>query len=268
MKPIKTGFINFGLVKIPVKIYNAIDQRKLRFFFLRKEDLCPIQYVRVCVKTGEKVSFGDIVRGYEYKEGKYVALTDEDLEKANIYRSRAIEVMNFSREGEINPKYMEKPYFLEPEEESRKSYALLREALKRSKRVGVVKYVVRTREHLGILKAEDNILFLNQLRFEGEIKKGEDLILPQSEEITLKELDTALKIIDNLTIPFQPELYEDTYTDDILNLIEEKVQGRLPEPKGELPPPTPKEEVEGELEKSLDMAINKTGVFSSFKKGK
>lgn len=268
MKPIKIGFIDFGLVRIPVKIYNATDQKKLRFFFLRKKDLCPIQYVRVCAKTGEEVAFSDIVRGYEYKEGKYVTVTDDDLERANVYRTRAIEVMNFVKEEEINPKYLEKPYFLEPEEGSRKSYALLREALKRSEKVGVVKFVIRTREHLGILKAEDNVIFLNQMRFDWEIKKQKELNLPKSEEITLKELDTALRLVDSLTIPFRPELYEDTYTDDLLNLIEEKAQDRLPPPKGELPAPTPEQEIESELEKSLDMAIKKTGIFSSLKKEK
>ncbi|HQP91424.1 MAG TPA: Ku protein, partial [Candidatus Omnitrophota bacterium] len=124
MRSLWSGMISFGLVNIPVKLYTAVKSRQYEMNLLRKDDLCPIQYKRVCRKTGEEVPYQDIVKGYEYEKGDYVVLDDEDFEKAATKKTYSIDIDAFVDEKEVDPKYFEKPYYLEPDKRSRRSYAL------------------------------------------------------------------------------------------------------------------------------------------------
>lgn len=226
MKFLWEGAISFGLILIPVKMYKATEDRKPDFHLVRGKDLCPIQYARVCKLTGEEVPFNDIAKSYEYQKGDFVILHDEDFKKAYKKRTETIEIVEFINLDEIDSKYFEQPYYLEPEKGASKVYALLREALKRSKKIGIAKYVLHNLEHIGALKVEGDVIILNQIRFESELRQTKDLEIPANQKFSDKELDIAIMLIDQLTFPFKPEDFKDTYAEDIKKLINQKVKTR------------------------------------------
>jgi DNA end-binding protein Ku len=234
MRAIWTGSIGFGLVNIPVRLYSATANTGLSFDLLTK-DMCPIRYARVCRTNGREVPFEDIVKGYEYQKGDYIILSEEDFKKANAKKSKTIEIVDFAKESEIDTVFYEKPYYLEPDKNAQKPYALLREAIRKSKKVAIAKFVIRNREHLAVVKPYENVLVLNQLRFADEIRGGEDLKLPAKGDVKDKEIDMALNLIDQLTTKFDPHKYKDTYTEELKEIIAEKAKGKTPKQKGKAP---------------------------------
>lgn len=257
MRSIWSGAISFGLIHIPVKLYSAVIESSLDFDMLRKGDLCPIRYARICRDTGEEVPWQDIVKGYEYKKGDYVILEDEDFKRANVAKTQTIDVVDFVNAGEVDSVYLEKPYYLEPVKEARKAYALLREALKKTGRAGLALFVLRNRQHLALLKPEGDLLILNQMRFVSEIRRPEGLNLPHEAEANKKELDMAIRLIDELSEPFRPERFHDTYREELERVIEEKALGRTPETRGEAPVPTAVPDLMAKLRESLETAKKK-----------
>lgn len=252
MRAIWSGAISFGLVNIPVKLYSAAGDSNLDFDMLAKQDLSPIKYVRVATSDGREVPYKDIVKGYEIEKGKYVVLTDKDFEKANAQKTKSIEILNFVQEEEINPIYFDKPYYLEPDKTAAKPYALLREALKKSGRVGIATYVLRNREHLAVLKATEDVIILNQMRYHADVRDPAELKLPDEKAISSKEVDMAIKLIDQLTEKFAPEQYKDTYIDELKKMIEAKAEGKTIEVKGEAPQPTKVKDLMDVLKASLE----------------
>ncbi len=226
MRAIWSGAISFGLILIPVKVYTAVEESSLDLDMLRKGDLCPIRYSRVCRDTGKEVAYGDIVKGYQYKKGDYVVLEDEDFKRASVRKTQTIDIIEFADLREIDAKLLAKPYYLEPTKQARKAYALLREALKKTGKVAVGKFVLRNREHLIILKPENDLIVLEEMRFAYEIKKPNGLDLPAREEASDREVEIAIKLIDQLTEPFRAEQFHDTYREELERVIEEKAQGR------------------------------------------
>ena len=257
MQSIWSGAISFGLIHIPVKLYTAVTENNLDFTMLRKQDLCPIGYARVCRDTGEEVPWEDIVKGYEYKKGDYVVLEDEDFKRANVAKTQTIDVIEFVNATEVDSIYLEKPYYLEPVKEAGKAYVLLREALKKTGKAAVVLFVLRNRQHLALMKPEGDLLILNQMRFASEIRKPDGLTLPAEAEASQKELDMAIRLIDELSEPFRPEEFHDTYREELERVIEEKTQGRTPEPRGEAPVPTAVPDLMAKLRESLEAAKRK-----------
>jgi DNA end-binding protein Ku len=257
VRSIWSGAISFGLIHIPVKLYSAVAESSLDLDMLRKQDLCPIRYARVCRNTGEEVPWEDIVKGYEYRKGDYVILEDEDFKRANVAKTQTIDVIDFVDAGEVDSVYLEKPYYLEPVKEARKAYALLREALKKTGKAGLALFVLRNRQHLALLKPEGDLLILNQMRFASEIRKPEGLNLPAETEANRKELDMAIKLIDQLSEPFRPEQFHDTYREELERVIEEKAQGKIPESRGEAPLPTAVPDLMAKLRESLEAAKKK-----------
>jgi len=254
MRPIWSGAVSFGLVNIPVKLYSAIEsENKINFDLLRKEDLSPIKYQRVAKRDGREVPYEDIVKGYEYQKGAYVVVSDEEFEKINITRAKTINVVGFVDETEIGLTFYEKPYFLEPDKVAGKSYSLLREALKRSGKVGIVKFVLRNREHLGVLKPEGKGIILEQIHFEDELRNAEGIKLPD-EEISEREVEMAMALIDQLDEKFEPEKYKDTYHDELMDLIKKKIEGKPIEPVGEEPKATEVQDLMAILKESLEKA--------------
>lgn len=237
MRAMWSGSISFGLVNIPVKLYSGSQSDSLDLDMLRKSDLCPIKYLRVCKTDNKEVPYEEIVKGYEYSDGEYIVLTDEDFENASLEKSHLIDIIDFIDEKEIDTRYFEKPYYLEPDRSGPKAYALLREALKRSGKVGVANYVLRNRGSLGIVRPLDNLLVLNQIRYSDEVRDASDLKLPGDDNIREQEVTLALSLIDQLTVKFDPAKYKDRYIDDLKRLIEEKAQGRQPAPAKAPPPP-------------------------------
>lgn len=224
MRSIWTGSISFGLVNIPVKLYSATNEKNISFDYLHKTDFSKVRYAKVCEREEKEISYHDIVRGYEVTDGKYVAITDEDLKKAQTDRSKTLNILSFADEQEIDTRYFDKPYYLEPAKNAEKAYALLHKALMDSKKVGVSKFVLRLREHLSIIKADKNGMVLNQLRFSHEIKSSGELNVPDV-KLESAEIKMAETLISQLTKPFSIEDYNDTYTEVLKNLIKAKSKG-------------------------------------------
>ena len=224
MRPMWMGAISFGLIYIPVRMYKATEDRRLDLHLYRKQDLCPVQYARVCKATGEEIDARDIVKGYEYEKGDIVVLHDKDFTRAYSKRTETIEIMEFVDSGDIDSKYYEKPYYLEPEKGAEKVYFLLVEALKKSKKVGISRFVLKNLEHLGLLKAEKDMLLINQMRFDSEIRKPDQLNIPEGKKVPAQELDMAIQLIDHLSTTFEPAKFKDTYTRVLKKAIKDQAQ--------------------------------------------
>lgn len=238
MRSIWSGLISFGLINIPVKLYSAIESKeKINFHFLHKKDLSPIRYAKVCEADGKEISYKDVVRGYEYEKEHYVVVEEEDFNKANIRETNTIDILSFTNEDEIDSILFEKPYYLEPDKGAEKPYALLTEALKKSHKVGVAKFVIRKREHLGLIKPSENLLILEQMRFQEELRVAEELKIPDPKLAKKQEIDLALQLIKQLTSKFKPEQYKDTYTEELKKVIESKIKGKPKVSKGKKPQP-------------------------------
>lgn len=248
-----SGSLSFGLVNIPVNMYSAGSPKELSFNLLRKEDLSPISYVRVARADGKEVPFNEIVKGYEYKKGDFVVLCDEDFKKADIRKTETIEIVDFVDGGEIDSIYFEKPYFLEPTKGAAKPYALLVESLERSGKVGVAKFVMRTREHIGVVRPLEGMLVLEQLRYTDEIRPLSDFSAP-AKATDEKQINMALKLIDEMTEHFKPEEFHDTYKEELLSVISEKAKKGTVKPRGEEPKATDFANIMEELRKSLKEA--------------
>lgn len=257
MPPLWSGSISFGLVNIPVKLLSGSRSNNLDLDMLRKGDLCPVRFERVCRSDGKPIPYEDIVKGYKYKEGDYVVLTDKDFEEANLSRTKSIELLAFVLEEQIDSIYYEKPYFLEPEESAAKPYAVLREALRKSKRVGIARFVIHSREHLGALRPMGNMILLNQLRYQDEIRGVEKLSLPGTEGIKDKEVQMAVQLIGHLAADFKPKDYKDTYIEDLKAIIEEKAKGRKVSPRGKAPRPSKAKDLMALLKASMKADMKK-----------
>ena len=157
MRAIWKGSISFSLVNIPIALYPATKREELNFRLLRKSDLSPINYKRVAAADGKEVPWEDIVKGYEYEPGKFVVLKDEDFRRADIEATQSVEILEFVPLKEIDPMFFDRPYYLESQKSGARAYALLRESLKESGLVGIAKVVIKTRQHLAVVKPEQKI---------------------------------------------------------------------------------------------------------------
>ena len=224
MRAIWTGAIGFGLVNIPVKMYSATQDSSLDLDMLDKKDHSNIRFQRVNEKTGKEVAWENIVRGYKYN-GDYVILDDEDFKKASPEKSKLIEIAEFVSVDDIDTVFYETPYYLEPEKTGAKAYVLLRDALEKSGKVGLGTYVMRTKETIGIIKPKDDILVLNKMRFPEEIRDHKELKVP-AYKTKPNELKMALALIDQLSGPFDIDKYKDTYSEQLMKVIEAKAKGK------------------------------------------
>lgn len=251
MQPIWSGVIGFGLVNIPVKLYSPAKEEILDLDFLHKKDRSTIRYARVCRFEEKEVPWEDIVRGYKLGE-QYVVLDDEDLKKANARKTSTIDIQHFANEEEIDSIYFEKPYYLEPDKKSQKAYVLLREALKKTGTVGIATVVLRHKEILVALKADGNVLVLNQLRYWSEVKPSSELNLPKTISVSNKELKIATELIQKSTEPFKPKAHKDRYMEEMKELIKEKAKGKKPKKRGHAPAPTKVDDLMKALKQSLE----------------
>ncbi len=225
MRPIWTGAIGFGLVNIPVKMYSATQTSNLNLDMLDKKDHANIKYQRINENSGKEVSWGNIVKGYKL-DNEYIVLDDKDFEAASAKKTKTIEISDFVKEDEISSMYYETPYYLEPDKSGTRPYALLREALQKTKKVGVASFVMRSKESLAILRPDKNVIVLNRIRFEEEIRDPEELAVPENTTIKPAELKMAISLIDQLTGKFDISKYKDTYNDELLKIIKAKAGGK------------------------------------------
>jgi DNA end-binding protein Ku len=227
MRAIWNGAISFGLVNIPVGVYSATHSERISFHYLHKKDLGRIHNVRVCDIDEEEVAYEDLVKGYEYEKGEYVAIEEEDFDRIAIETNKNISIEDFVDQAEIDPMFFDTPYYLAPGKNAAHVYALFREALQKSGKVGIGKVAFREREHLAAIKAHGNALMLDTLFFADELSKTTGLDLPaKGSKITERERKLAEQLIAEMTTKFDPEKYRDTYREALLKMIEQKLKGK------------------------------------------
>jgi DNA end-binding protein Ku len=222
------GAISFSLIHIPVSLHTAARPNELDLDLLDRRDFSPVGYQRINKKTGKAVDWNDIVKGYEYRKGEYVVLTDEDFRRANVKATQTIEIRAFVHPHEIPPQFFETPYYLAPEKRDAKVYTLLRDALRKSERWAVGSVVIRTRAYACALLPHENLLMLETLRYADEILSGDAIDAPSASVrkagVSAREFDLARKLVADMTEPWDPRRYKDTYRNDLLRRIEERVK--------------------------------------------
>ena len=221
------GSVSFGLVHIPVALYSAEQRDELNLSMLDRRDASPVGYKRINKSTGKEVPWEHVVKGYEYDKGEYVILEQEDFEQANVKATQTVDIVAFVDGAQIPFTYYSRPYYLEPINKGEKVYALLRETLRGSGKIGIAKVVLRQRQHLAALAAQDDMLVLEILRFHYELRDPAQFSVPSGSLSELgigrKELDMAQRLVDDMTEQWTPEAYSDEYRDDLLKLIQTKV---------------------------------------------
>ena len=238
------GHLTFGLVSLPVKLYSAARSETVSFNQLHKHDHSRVKQVLYCALEDKPIQRSEIVKGYEYEDGKYVVLGEEDFRRANPEASRTVDIVAFVEMQDVAPIYFETPYYLAPSRRGEKAYALLRETLKKAGKAGIATVVIRTKQYLAALFAQDDILVLNTLRYADELKKPASLEIAPA-KVTAKELDMALRLVEDMSDEWQPGKFHDTYREDILKRVEAKIKAGETE---EIPEPErPKERKGGEV---------------------
>jgi DNA end-binding protein Ku len=234
-RPVWKGFISFGLVAIPINLHPAEKKNELRFHLLDSRDKSRIHYERVNTETGKEVPWDDIVKAYEFKKNNYVILEDKDFERAAPEAFKTIDIEEFVNIEDIKPLYFERPYYAIPDSANLKAYVLLREALKKTKKVGVAKVVIRSRQYLAIIMPYEEALVLNLVRFYQEVRKPDEFKLPDKKpkeyRINERELEMAITLIKDMTSQWKPEKYHDEYREALMKWIESKTSTRQVETK-------------------------------------
>jgi DNA end-binding protein Ku len=218
------GSISFGLVNIPIALYPATKREEFKFRLLRAKDLSPVNYKRVAEKDGKEVPWDEIVKGYEYEKGKYVVLKEEDFQRVDLEATQTVDIQDFVEEDEIDPMFFTKPYYLEPQKGGDKAYVLLRDALSDTKKVGIAKVVIKTRQYLAGVKPEGDVLILELMHFADELLDASQLHVPKKLEVGKRELDMAKALITSMSARWDPEKYHDDYREALMEVIEEKVE--------------------------------------------
>ncbi|SHJ90826.1 non-homologous end joining protein Ku [Propionispora hippei] len=227
-RPIWSGSISFGLVNIPIRLYNTVKRKTLHFHQLRKKDSCRIRLKKICPVDGKEVLPQDIVKGYEISPDQYVIVNTEELDALSPKATRTIEIEDFVKLEQINPTYFEASYYILPEAASVKAYHLLLAAMEHTHKVAVAKFVLRNKEHLAILRLNGSLLILSTLFYQNEIiaqSELEDELVKADQPPTEKELNIALQLVESLSNDFQPEKYKDEFQAKVLSLIQKKAEG-------------------------------------------
>jgi DNA end-binding protein Ku len=233
------GSISFGLVNIPVGLYSAESRDEISFKMLDKKTMSPIHYKRIAEESGKEVPWEETVKGYEFSKGQYVVLSDEDLKRAAPEATQTIDIVDFVDLDEISPLYFDKPYYLAPDKKGSKAYALLRETLRRTGKVGIAKVVIRTRQYLAAVVARGDVLTLELMRYAHELRDPEDLDVPRGKQgVTDREIDMAERLVEGMVSEWDPEKYKDDYRRDLMKMIEERVESGQLEASAE-PAPKP-----------------------------
>jgi DNA end-binding protein Ku len=253
MRAIWSGSIAFGLVNIPVKLFSGSESHHgLDLTMLHKQDHSPIRYARVCRKDGKEVAYDQIVKGYEWQEGDYIELTDDDFKKADAHKSKSIDIKQFVNEEEIDSRYFEKPYWLEPGKGADRAYAVLRDALVKSGKIALARFAMRSRENMAAIKPLGNALVLNQMRFPADLRNPTDLKFPEKNAASKEEVDMAFALLKQLEKPFIAEDWHDTYTEELEDVIAAKAKGKKPKQHGAAPEATKVKDLMATLRESLD----------------
>ncbi|MCR4339530.1 MAG: Ku protein [Gemmatimonadaceae bacterium] len=226
MAAIWKGAVTFGLVNIPVEVKTAVRDDHISFRMLHEPDMSPIKYERLCQEEGEPVPWNEIVKGYEYEKGKFVVVTDDDFKAAAVESSRTLDIIDFVKQEEIDPRFFETPYFLVPAKGGEKAYALLRAAMKNADAVGIGKIIMRTKQHLAGIKVVGDALVMEIMRFSSELVDPAEYTFPEADNVRPQELQMAEMLVANLTEQFSPDKYTDDYREKLMKVIRDKMKGK------------------------------------------
>jgi DNA end-binding protein Ku len=260
MRAIWKGAVSFGLVSIAVKLYSATEEKDIRFHQVHRADGGRIRYKRTCSICGEEVNYDDIAKGYDLGGGEIIVLTDDDFAELPLTTSRAIDVLEFVPQEQVDPIYYNKSYFLEPDKTAAKPYVLLRDALDRTDRVAIVKVALRQREQLATLRVRDGIMVLNTMLWPDEVRKPDFEFLGDDVEARPAELAMAGSLIESMAADFDPELYTDNYREALQEVIDAKVAGReVVQPEEAEAPPSAAVDLMAALRASVERARTARG---------
>jgi DNA end-binding protein Ku len=223
------GSLAFGLVNIPVELHTAVRDHRPRFRMLHAKDKSPIQFTRVCAREGKPVAWEDLVKGFEYSKGHFVVLTKEDFDAAAVEKTRTVDILDFVEAEEIDDRFFETPYYLVPSKGGERAYALLREAMRETKRIGIAKFIMREALHLAAIEVIGDAIVLTVMRFADELVDTGQLSLPSDGEVRKQDLAIAKTLVNNLNAPWDPSKYTDEYRDNLMRIIKGKMKGKTVE---------------------------------------
>jgi DNA end-binding protein Ku len=224
-RAIWSGSISFGLVNVPVRLYSAVQEHKLRFHFVHEQDSSPIGYEKICKKEGKPVPDDEIVKAFEFGKGEYVFMADEDFKAARVEGYKSIDIVDFVPYEDIDPIYFSHTYYVGPDRGAEKAYSLLVRAMEGSDLAGIAKFVLRDRQNLGALRIRNGVITLEQLYYADEIRELDELKASRA-RVSAEELEAAERLIESFTTDWQPEKYKDTYRDELCAIIRAKRKGK------------------------------------------
>ena len=220
------GSIAFGLVSIPVELHTAVRDHRPRFRMLHAKDKSPVRFERVCIRDGHPVAWEDLDKGYEYAKGRFVVVTKDDFRAAAVEKTRTIDIIDFVGADEIDDRYFETPYYLTPGRGGERAYALLREAIGKSGRIGIAKFILRDAQHLAAVEVIDRAIVLSVMRFEDELVDERGFDFPSAGDLRPQELQMAEALVNSLAAAWDPSKYTDQYRENLLKIIKAKLKGK------------------------------------------
>jgi DNA end-binding protein Ku len=225
-RPLWKGSISFGLVNIPIELHTAVRDHRPRFRMLHAKDKSPVRFERVCIRDGHPVAWEDLVKGYEYQKGHFVVMTKDDFRAASVEKTRTVDIIDFVEATEIDDRFFETPYYLVPAKGGERGYALLREAIRDSGRVGIAKFILRDAQHLAAVEAINQALVLTVMRFADELVDEAQFDLPAAKDVRKPELDMAKALVNSLAAEWDPSKYTDEYRENLMRIIQAKAKGK------------------------------------------
>ena len=220
------GALSFGLVNIPIELHTAVRNHRPKFRMLHAKDKSPVRFERVCIRDGHPVAWEDLVKGYEYAKGHFVVLTKEDFQTAAVEKTRTVDIIDFVKADEIDDRFFETPYYLVPAKGGERAYALLRQAMRDTSRIGIAKFILREALHLAAIEVIGNAIVLTMMRFADELVDAGGLSLPADSAVRKQELEIAKTLVNNLNAPWDPSKYTDEYRDNLMRIIKGKMKGK------------------------------------------
>ena len=230
------GSISFGLVNIPIELHTAVRDHRPKFRMLHAKDKSPVKFQRVCQRDGTPVAWEDLVKGFEYAKGHFVVITKEDFQSAALEKTRTVDIVDFVKAEEIDDRFFETPYYLTPAKGGERAYALLREAIRESDRVGIAKFILRDAQHLAALEVIENALVLTIMRFADELVEASSFEFPNAQGVRKQELDMAKALVNSLAADWDPSKYTDQYRENLMRIIQGKMKGKEVELEPEVEP--------------------------------
>jgi DNA end-binding protein Ku len=213
-------------VSIPVELHTAVRDHRPRFRMLHATDKSPVKFERVCIRDGKPVAWEDLVKGYEYTKGHFVVVTKEDFEAAAVEKTRTVDIIDFVKTEDVDDRFFETPYYLVPAKGGERAYALLREAIRESGRMGIARFILRDTQHLAAIEVIEQAIVLSVMRFADELVDVEQFNFPASKELRKPELQMARALVESLAAAWDPAKYTDQYRENLMRIIEGKLKGK------------------------------------------